>query len=450
MMKETQNKPEQERKAEKAVLSGRQKLLIRAPWTIRIIGVIGMVFGGLMSFWCYRDYLNGNETASVGMSLGFLLIFGTMGLWLWCYGCRMLQVKGEEILFRDIFFRKHRYTLDDICSVRWNHDGFVFSGSTGKLFKIYDYCPDCKRLFELLEERGAQVDLPGRMFSPEQTAAAHPDPDKRRFLVWTSPWLPKEVSKIEVRGRQLAVSKLFRKEFTCSCLDVAKIQLKENKEGRLNARIYGGEGTCLAKIRAFSADASDMRCAFAFLRHMIGLGIPVEGTEKTSEYVRCLLQNRFVSFSIGQSLFKEEYQRICPLLDRYAAVFSDLGIQMEYGPIDKEQKEELEKSLALETITYDTFNRGFFICLQRDSQMLFDKKASLPLAEMVMILAEAPEMGRGRREDRDLEDQGMAAVQNLLYFRPIPEIVVQQILEYFLNKVKKKQIHISDIKRGWS
>ena len=38
MMKETQNKPEQDRKAEKAVLSGRQKLLIRAPWTIRIIG----------------------------------------------------------------------------------------------------------------------------------------------------------------------------------------------------------------------------------------------------------------------------------------------------------------------------------------------------------------------------------------------------------------------------
>ena len=124
MIKETQNKPEQERKAEKAVLSGRQKLLIRAPRTIRIIGAIGIVFGGLMSFWCYRDYLNGNETASVGMSLGFLLIFGTMGLWLWCYGCRMLQVKGEEILFRDIFFRKHRYTLDDICSVRWNHDGF--------------------------------------------------------------------------------------------------------------------------------------------------------------------------------------------------------------------------------------------------------------------------------------------------------------------------------------
>ena len=44
----------------------------------------------------------------------------------------------------------------------------------------------------------------------------------------------------------------------------------------------------------------------------------------------------------------------------------------------------------------------------------------------------------------------MAAVQNLLYFQPIPEIVIQQILEYFLNKVKKKQIHISDIKRDWS
>ncbi|MFR3752023.1 MAG: hypothetical protein ACLTW9_05910 [Enterocloster sp.] len=73
--------------------------------------------------------------------------------------------KGE-ILFRDIFFRKHRYTLDDICSVRWNHDGFVFSGSTGKLFKIYDYCPDCKRLFELLEERGAQVDPSGANVQP--------------------------------------------------------------------------------------------------------------------------------------------------------------------------------------------------------------------------------------------------------------------------------------------
>ena len=74
-----------------------------------------------------------------------------------------------------------------------------------------------------------------------------------------------------------------------------------------------------------------------------------------------------MSFSIGQSLFKEEYQRICPLLDRYAAVFSDLGIQMEYGPIDKEQKEELEKSLALETITYDTFNRGFYMSSKRRS-----------------------------------------------------------------------------------
>ena len=91
----------------------------------------------------------------------------------------------------------------------------------------------------------------------------------------------KEVSKIEVRGKAACCrSKLFRKEFTCSCLDVAKIQLKENKEGRLNARIYGGEGTCLAKVRTFSADASDMRCAFAFLRHMIELGIPVEGRRK--------------------------------------------------------------------------------------------------------------------------------------------------------------------------
>ena len=42
----------------------------------------------------------------------------------------------------------------------------------------------------------------------------------------------------------------------------------------------------------------------------------------------------------------------------------------------------------------------------------------------------------------------MAALQNLLYLWPILKIVVQQILEYFLHKVKKKQIHISDIKKA--
>lgn len=51
----------------------------------------------------------------------------------WYHGF-MALVLWVEVLFRDIFFRKHRYSLDDIRSVRWNHDGFVFSGSTGKLF----------------------------------------------------------------------------------------------------------------------------------------------------------------------------------------------------------------------------------------------------------------------------------------------------------------------------
>ena len=221
------------------------------------------------------------------------------------------------------------------------------------------------------------------------------------------------------------------------------------KGRRLNARIYGGEGTCLAKVRTFSADASDMRCAFAFLRHMIELGIPVEGAEKTSEYVRCLLQNRFVSFSIGQSLFKEEYQRICPLLDRYAAVFSDLGIQMEYGPIDKEQKEELEKSLALEKITYDTFNRGFFICLQRDGQMLFDKKASLPLAEDSGLIG-GRHTGEEKGRRTDLEDRAWQPYKIFCTSRPHREIVIQQTAQNIFSEQKiQKTIHISDIKKDW-
>lgn len=432
--------PEQRRQAEKAIPPGRQTLLIRAPGSIRITGGIGIVFGGLMAFLCYRDYLSGNETASVGISLGFLLIFGTLGLWLWCYGSRELLVMGEEVLFRDICFRKHRYSLDDISSVRWDHGSFVFAGDTGKLFQIYDYSPDCKLLLDILEERGAQMDLPGQIFSPEQIAADHPCPDKRRFMVLTSPWLPKGVSRIEVTGRQIAVAKLFQKEITYSCLDVTGIRLTENKEGRLNVWIYGGKETCLAKIRSFSAGASDMRRSFAFLRHMKELGIPVEGVEKASEYVKCLMQSRFVPVSKGQSLFKAEYERICPLLDRYALIFSDLGIQMEYGPIDRKQKEALEQNLALGRIACDTFNRGFFLCLMKEGKLLFDKKASLPLTETVMILAEAPKIKAVSRDD-----QGMAAVQNLLYIQPVPEIAVKQMLEYVLGQVKRKQVYVSDI-----
>lgn len=86
--------------------------------------------------WSLHIYGNSPKcTVKLCVGVHFPVIFtDLMGLWLWCYGCRMLLVRGEEVLFRDIFFRKHRYSLDDIRSVRWNHDGFVFSGSTGKLF----------------------------------------------------------------------------------------------------------------------------------------------------------------------------------------------------------------------------------------------------------------------------------------------------------------------------
>ena len=62
-----------------------EDLLIKAPAITRVVGIIGLLFGCLMSFWCYQDYLNGNETASVGIALGFLIIPGTLGIWLVCY-----------------------------------------------------------------------------------------------------------------------------------------------------------------------------------------------------------------------------------------------------------------------------------------------------------------------------------------------------------------------------
>ena len=59
-----------------------EDILIKAPAITRVVGIIGLLSGCLMSFWCYQDYLNGNETASVGIALGFLMIPGTLTIWM--------------------------------------------------------------------------------------------------------------------------------------------------------------------------------------------------------------------------------------------------------------------------------------------------------------------------------------------------------------------------------
>lgn len=134
-----------------------ETLLIRASFLIRGIGAAGVVFGCLMSFFCYSDYLRGNETASAELALCFLLFPGILGIFLILYGCRFVAVNGEAIVVRDIMLRRHYYRVDEIVRVTWNVDGYVFWGAHGRLFKIYDCTAACGRFLQILEERGAEL-----------------------------------------------------------------------------------------------------------------------------------------------------------------------------------------------------------------------------------------------------------------------------------------------------
>lgn len=130
-----------------------ETLLIRASLFIRSIGAAGVVFGCLMSFFCYSDYLRGNETASVGLALCFLLLPGILGIFLILYGCRFVVVNGEDIVVRDIMLRRRCYRVDEIVKVTWNVDGYVFWGTISirlysrqhkLLFKISGFAGDAQ------------------------------------------------------------------------------------------------------------------------------------------------------------------------------------------------------------------------------------------------------------------------------------------------------------------
>lgn len=428
-----------------------EDILIKAPAITRVVGIIGLLSGCLMSFWCYQDYLNGNETASVGIALGFLMIPGTLGIWLLCYGFRLVRVKGEEILFRDFLLRRHFYHMDDICRVEWEADGCAFMGERGKLFKIYDYGCSCEMLLEELEMRGVEVDIPGRVFGSTGIAASHPCPARRHFTVRFTAWSVHAVGRLEVKGREISVHRWLDKDMVLPVTDIKEVRIKVNKEGRMFAWIYLKNGRRLAKLSSIVTDGRDGNCVFAFLRHLKDMGIPMSGIEDSWDDVQCMMRRGFVGSQAAHDLFQDEYGRLLPVFKEYGSLFSKIGLKLVYGCVGREDKINLDKELLGIQPRNVNLEFGYFFCLIKDGGVVFDKKLKMPLYLCFQIISRAPgpfasfgtkaitppaPQCADDRDDTDLISDGY------FYFNPAPERVVKGILDMFLNMVKKKKVKI--------
>lgn len=412
---------------------GQEEILIRESPSVRNIGAAGLVFGFLMSFLCYRDYLMGNETASVGLALGFLLIPGAVGLWLFCYGSRYVRVNGGDILYRDFIFRKHRCRLDEIRTVRSNSDGFSFWSREGKLFQINQFSPPCQTLLAKAERAGAWMDIPGWLFSFSQIAAEHPCAAKRCFTVRLSGYAPYLAPKLEVRGKDFTCKKRFHEPVAFSLSDIKEVRLEKGKGGWFTAQVNHSGGGCLVKIHKFFVDVNDSRYIFTLFRHLKELGIPILGLEDMDEEGRKLMDNGFVLPEAGQSLFEQEYERLFPVLKRYEETFSGLGLRFLYGAVTREAKEELEERLFLPRMDDGMFQQGFYFYLLQGDELMYDQKARLPLYECIQLLAHMPEWQAEQRPEQ------WEAVRDFYYFRSLPMQAVSSLLEYFLNLAQQKK-----------
>lgn len=410
-------------------------LVIKAQPIAWMTGAAGLVFGCMMSLFCYLDYLNGNETASVGLALGFFFLPGTLGIWLLLYSFRLIKAEGDEILFRDILFRRHHYHVDDICKVKWSPDGLVVVGAQGTLFKIYECNEPCRLFMQQLEMRGVELDIPGREFGSARMAAHHPCMEKRHFTVRSGYCSVRFGGRMEIEGRKYAVHRLLKNGIEGLVSDLKEVRIKENKESLLAIRIYGKNGRLLFKVAGTSKDYLDSRCVFALLRHLKEAGIPLIGIDKADEGVQCLMQNRYVSPQEAEGIFREEYERVLPLLGKYEGIFKGLGLGLIYGPTDRLQNPYQEDGVNPHADQDDSSKSGYFFCLSKDGRMVCDKKEGHPLYQSFQILERSPEAPADWLEGGD-----EAGLQTLYYFRPVPMDVVACILELILTMVKKKKI----------
>lgn len=413
------------------------KLVIKTSAFIGIIGGMGMVFGCLLAFWCYRDYLNGNETASIEISLLFLLLFGSLGLCLVLYSLRMIVVSGEEILFRNIFFRRHFYRLDEVKTVKWSVDGYVFTGENGRLFKIYEYTPACELLLQELERRGVELDIPGRVFALSQVKRLHPCLEQRHFLVYSGNGYFRFGGKLLVEGNHITIHRRFQQERRYSVLDLEKVQILVNKEKNLTARIYHQDGSCVFRASCSTTDWTDRNGIFALLRCLEEYGVLLYGNGINDENVQCMIRNRFVPAGEVDTVLKEEYKRLLPVLNEYEELFAKYGMTLSHGLIDVRQKEEQERSMRLEPVWQDTFESGFFIWVKKDGETVYTKKGKVPLYQNFRVMEKAPTASADRLEK--LWEFKSAGAGQFLFVTSVPSAVVKGFLEAFLMQVRRKR-----------
>lgn len=410
-----------------------ETLLIRASLLIRSIGAAGVVFGCLMSFFCYSDYLRGNETASAGLALCFLLFPGILGIFLILYGCRFVAVNGEAILVRDIMLRRHYYRVDEIVKVTWNADGYVFWGAHGRLFKIYDCTAACGRFLQILEERGAELNIPGRSFASDRFAASHPCQEKRRFTVRSGTCSILYGGKIKINGRLLTLQRPFRKEVSCDVSELGEAKIKENKEGHISVRLYSRQHKLLFKISGFAGDTQDVHLVFALLRHLAENDVVIYGIEKTDDRVQCMLQQRFVGEEEAEAVVRQGYERLLPVIREYEAAFHTMGLKLASGPIDRAQMEQQTDGVYELSLGSVTFAYGYFFRLMKDGRFMCLKKGGFPVYETVRVMARAPEAkGNGAVCEEGLQD--------LLCYEPVPASEVKRVLEYFVMLAKRGKL----------
>lgn len=416
-------------------------LVIKAPSIVWMLGAAGLVFGCMMSLFCFLDYLNGNETASVGIALGILLIPGLLGLWLLLYSLRLIKVDGEQIMFRDILLRRHDYRMEDICRVKWSPDGLVVMGAEGRLFTIYDCNAQCDIFMQELELRGVELDIPGREFGSSRISAAHPCMEKRHFTVRSGYCSVRYGGRIEIEGRKFTVHRLFGKEIKGLVSDLREVRMKENKENLLAIRIYLQNGKLLFKVAGSSKDGLDSRCVFALLRHLKEAGIPLKGIEKADEGVQCLMRHRYVSRQEAEFVFGKEYELVLPVLRKYEDIFAGLDMNFTYGPVDSPQDPNKDRGGNPCPDPGNSFKSGYFFCLSKDGRMVCDKKEGVPLYLSFPILEGPPDAF-----ENWLEGGADAGLRDLYYFRPAPMDIMNRILEVMVTMVKKKKTRISNMK----
>lgn len=450
-----------------------KKIEIRYPAGFYVIGWISIFFGIGLTCFCIYSRFQGNETATVGVMLLFLGLFGSLGAFLVLYGGRRVTLCGTDIVVRNGLARKKVYQLDDIKSVKIRWNGIFFSGRDGLLFKIFDRTMECEQFMRVLEKEGAEIDSPDWNFSRSQREALDPEVRRRRFTVNMRPlatlvlnslavfclflpfmlmtclpwlrvfsicwlaaavlgaaaWEMKRVSLV-VQGSRLELYRTFGR-YTCYTTgDIKEVRVKPwllARRSVFGVKVISGEGRQLFRLSCPALGYEDRNYVLALLKYFRDCHVPVKGVERLDEAFTCLLERDYVTEEEGMARSRQVYEGLEGVFKEFVPQFSAHGVTLDYGPLDRERRKAFETGLGLAP-EYDTeFWYGVYFCLLRDGRILKMKGAEALLLHGIVLL-------RGPR--------GESAEQFL--FTPVPFGGIHNILAYLLQQTAKKQVYESD------